>query len=394
MRSFHLPSMGIVVVCLFASLLAPIEPARADEAAAKASLTAKGIRASHAGLSLQTETEFTKAVPLAYTLRRKFQSTLGQQQSAGSNNEQADAEIQQLMEQNETLRKQMPQGGQPFVPFQGQISQGLRAEITQKIKQNEEEIASIQEARKQSTKSSAELRQEADSARTTYFQQVRDARALADKITGQYAELNKDQEVLAAIKEWNDAAKTSATLKPSRSFESAVKRLEALEKKIVSEKIPLRNDGKNFLASVEINGKQTCDMIVDTSAATLMLPYQMALDAGAHVDATSVPSDLGSKSEVKQVTLSSVRVGSITAKNVACGVYPAKMKAAKAVLGLSFLGQYKYEINAPASELSLVRVDAEATTGHRKKKTTTKHIAKKSVRHKPAEEQPQEQPQE
>jgi hypothetical protein len=400
MRSFHLHSIGIVAVCTGACLLWAVQPARGDEASAKAKLAAKGIRAIHSGISLHAETEFSKAVTQAYSLRRKFQSATSRQHAAGSNNEEADAAVQQLMERNEALRKQAPPPtNQPFgvVPFQNQISQGVRAEISQQIQANDNEIALIHQAQKESTKNAGELRQEADSARSTYFQQVRDARALADRVVAQYAEVNKDPEVVAAIKEWNEATNTSATLKPTHGFESAVKRLETLEKKIVSEKIPLRQEGRSFYANVEINGKQKCEMMVDTTAATLMLPYQMAVDASVPVDfptatkpafaSTTKPArkDFGSTSEPKHVLLSSVRVGSITLKNVSCGVYPADMRTAKAVLGLSFLGQFKYEVNAVASELSLVRVDAEAVATHKTKKSTRKHPVKKAATHVPSD---------
>jgi aspartyl protease family protein len=394
MRIPQLFSIGIAAVCSGACLLSAVDPARGDEATAKAKLAAKGIRATHIGLSLQTETEFSKAVTLAYSLKRKLQSATSRQHAAGSDNEEAEATVQQLMAQNEALRKQAPPPtNQPFIPFRNQINQQYKTEISQEIQANDNEIALIHEAQKQSTKNSGELRQEADSARSTYFQQVRDARALADRVVAQYAEVNKDPEVVAAIKEWNEATNTSATLKPTHGFESAVKRLEALEKKIVSEKIPLRQEGKDFYATVELNGKQKCDMIVDTKAATMMLPYQMAVDAGVPVDAEATTKrsrkDAGSKSEPKRVLLSSVRVGSITLKNVSCGVYPANARTAKAVLGLSFLGQFKYELNAVASELSLVRVDGEATVAHKTKKSTRKHIVKRSPAQIPSDE-PQE----
>jgi len=395
MRISHLFAIGIAAVCGGACLLSAVAPARADEAAAKAKLAAKGIRATHIGLSLQTETDFSKAVTLAYSLKRKLQSATSRQHAAGSDNDEAEAAVQQLMARNEALRKQVPPPtNRPFVRFGNQINQQYKTEISQEIQANDNEIAQIHEAQKQSTKNVAELRQATDSARSTYFQQVRDARALADRVVAQYAEVNKDPEVVAAIKEWNEATSTSLTLKPTHGFESAVKRLEALEKKIVSEKIPLRQEGKDFYATVEINGKQKCDMIVDTKAATLMLPYQMAVDAGVPVDAEVTTKrsrkDAGSnKSEPKRVLLSSVRVGSITLKNISCGVYPANVRTAKPVLGLSFLGQFKYELNVVASELSLVRVDGEAAVTHKAKKSTRKHIAKRSPAHIPSDE-PQE----
>ncbi len=368
--------------------MSAVEPARGDEASAKAKLAEKGIRATRSGISLQAETEFSKSVSTASSLKRKFLATINRQRSAEYDNEEADAQVQALLQQNVLLKKRYSQINQRYFP--------IRNEIAEQINKNDTEIALILETRKQSTKTFDELRQNANSAREKYVQQVLDARTLADRLMAQYAELKKDKEVVAALKEWNGAVSTSNELKPTHSFDSALKRLEALEKRILSEKIPLRREGNSYYATVMINGKQTCEMIVDAGASTLLLPYQVAVDAGVNVDAATETMTgriaNGSKTQVKQVKrvlLNSVRVGKFTAENVSCGVLPANSTSAKALLGMSFLGQFKFELNAGASELSLLRVDAEVTATRKKKKPTPKHTVKKSVKRVPSDD-PQE----
>ena len=104
--------------------------------------------------------------------------------------------------------------------------------------------------------------------------------------------------------EWNEAAHTSNALKPSRGFESAVKRLEALEEKIDSQKIPLRQKGKSYNAMVIINGEKACEMAVDTAAPTLLLPYDVAVGAGVKVNAatetTTIKAAGGSEIQAKR----------------------------------------------------------------------------------------------
>jgi aspartyl protease family protein len=143
---------------------------------------------------------------------------------------------------------------------------------------------------------------------------------------------------------------------------------------------------------VIINGKQRCEMLVDTRAATLLLPYRVAVDAGVNVDAaietTTGQVGGGSKIQTQRVLLNSVRVGNLTAKDVSCGVLPANITSAQALLGMSFLSQFKFELNARSSVLSLQRVDAEATAT-RKKKPLPKHTVKKSVKRIPSDN-PQE----
>jgi len=131
-----------------------------------------------------------------------------------------------------------------------------------------------------------------------------------------------------------------------------------------------------------LNGEKTCEMAVDTAAPTLLLPYEVAVGAGVKVDAateaTTVRAADGSQVRVKRVRLKSVRVGSFAAKNVLCDVFPAKSTSVKAVLGKSFLGQFKGELNAGGSDLSLARVDADVAP-NKKKKSTPKHALQKSV---------------
>ncbi len=220
-----------------------------------------------------------------------------------------------------------------------------------------------------------------------YTQEVFEARKVADQLLTRYAELNQDKEVVAALKEWNEAAHTSSALKPSHSFESSLKRLEALEKDVGSETIPLRQEEKNSYATVVINEDTICELVVDPSASTIVLPYRVAVDAGVHLDAapkrTTETAD-GSEAQTKRVVLKSVQVGSFAAKNVVCHVLPAENTTAKGVLGSSFLKQFKSEVNAGGTELSLRRSDTGATT-HKKKKA--KHTSKRAPDSDPSDAQ-------
>jgi clan AA aspartic protease (TIGR02281 family) len=380
MRRIRLVAIWAVVILGGWVLLSAVEAAHGDEASAKAKLAKKGIRANRSGFSLQEEAEFSKSVSAAYSLKRKFVARTKPQHSTGSDNEEADAQVEALTQQNQLLRNKLSQLNENGFPYRGEVVR----QINEQIAANEKELALIQQTHQQSTKSVEELRQNEKSAGQAYVNQVIDARELADRLNARYAELNQDKEVAATLKEWNEAAHTSNALKPSRTFESTLKRLEALENKIVSEKVPLRQKGKSHYATVTINGEKSCEMAVDTAAPTLLLPYEVAVGAGAKVDTTSETKTIqtadGSKVQAKRVLLRSVRVGCFTAKNVSCDVFPAKITSAKAVLGMSFLGQFKVELNAGASELALMRTDADPTPARKKKKPTPKHTLKKSVR--------------
>ena len=385
MRKDRLAAISGAVLLGGCVILSAVAAARGDEASAKATLSGKGIKASRSGLTVLGETEFPKSVTAAYALERKLGAAASEEQSSGVGEEEADARIQELKQENVALNQRLQEVTKVAFAFRGQIVQ----QINQQIAANNQEIARIQQAEKKSTKSAEGAHKDETSARQAYMKQVSEARTLADRLIAEYSELNHDKEVVAAIKEWNAAAHSSHKLAPSHSFDSALRRLEALELKIVSGKVPLREKEQSYYAKVTINDVEPCEMLVDAKVATLLLPYQAAVDAGIHVDAapetTTVVLADGSKVEAKHVNIKSVRVGSFAAKNVACDILPAAKTTAQATLGLSFLKHFKYDINAATSELSLTRADAH-TAGRHKKKSTTKHTPKKSSTTTPSDE--------
>jgi clan AA aspartic protease (TIGR02281 family) len=391
MRNAHLLAVSGLSSLAVAILFLTVQPGFADDAAAKAALEAKGIRASRTGLSLAEEGELNKAVNAATALKRKIPSGSTSSDASGAEDPAAvQAQIEALTEQTAQLKQKLAQLNAAPIAFKGPAL----AELNQQISANESAITQLQVSSKQSGKASSSnnnTEPDAKAARDAYLQAIFEARKMADHVIGQYTELSKDPEVAAAIKSWNDAAHTSLTLKPSRGFDSAVKRLEVLEKKVPSEKIPLKQQGTGYLASVAINGDRICEMLVDSTAPSLLLPHQTAVDAGVKVNesAETTPFQTADGSEVQahHVMLKSVRVGSFTAHNVACGVLPASSKSTKAVLGKSFLGQFKGKVDSLSGELSLVRADADGAT-RRHKKPAAKHTSRKS---KPAQtEEPQE----
>jgi clan AA aspartic protease (TIGR02281 family) len=389
MRKPPLFAVSLVATLACSILFLAARKSNADETATKAALAAKGIKATRSGLSLQEEGELAKAVTAATKLKQKVPSSAGGESGGSESTAEVEAEIAQLTERNAGLKQQLAQVNQTPIAFKGP----LVANLNQEISANDNEIAHLQQSMKQTAKSTDDSKKDVTAARDAYFQAVFDARKMADRVLGQYAELSKDQEVIAAVKAWNETTKGSHALKPSHGFDTAVKRLEVLEKKIPSEKISLKQQGTGYYANVAINGDVLCEMLVDSAAPSLLLPHQMAVDAGVKVNeaAETIPFQTADGSEVqaRHVVLKSVRVGSFLARNVACGVLPDSNKTAKAVLGKTFLGQFKGNVDSSSGELSLVRADTSAASTRHRKKPVTKHSLKKS--NKPAQsDEPQE----
>ncbi len=194
--------------------------------------------------------------------------------------------------------------------------------------------------------------------------------------------LEKDEEAQSALKEWNAAAKSSLEIKPSRLFQAGLKRIADLEKTVISEKIPLRREGNSYYATVVVNGDHVVDMVVDTGASSLVLPYKTAMECGVKIDSTAMPVQMivasGTKFKSKLVTLDSVKVGQFSAQKVECVVLPPEATNAPILLGMTFLGRFNFSFNG--TELVLSKIDGEHAAADRKSGRSGKN-SKKKVRH-------------
>jgi len=152
-------------------------------------------------------------------------------------------------------------------------------------------------------------------------------------------------------------------------FSDAERRLVQLEDTVLSESIALRREGGDSLwVPVVINGKHTKEMIVDSGSSMICLPRKIAKDCGIevgsqHQQITLVLAD-GSRISAHEVPLDSVRVGKFTVENVVCAVLGEEAIEAEPLLGMSFLGQFKWELDSENKLLKMVKVEAGKTGGN------------------------------
>jgi len=362
------------VVLGSALLAAPLSAARSDEASAKASLAAKGIRVTHSGLSLTEEAELAKGFREIVTLKRKLQSAVREFNEAQRGVDELNANLHEQMQANVSINSQLATNGQSNFVQRNQLVGAANA--------NASAINLLMHEQEQSKKEMDRVRGDANSAREKYIQEILKVRAAADRVAARYAEIEKDEAVQSAVREWNEAAKTSFELKPSRTFQAALKRIADLEKTFKSEKIPLRREGNSYYATVVVNGDHTVEMVVDTGANSLVLPYKTAMECGVKVDESALPVQMivasGAKFKCKLVTLDSVRVGQFTAQKVECVVLPPEATNAPVLLGMTFLGRYNFSING--TELVISKVDVERSAAlHPKKSRSSKKATKKPI---------------
>lgn len=367
MRQFRQIAVACAVSTLFVASLRGD-----DQAAVKAKLAAKGIRVTHSGLSLTDETELSKQFRELTTLKRKLQTAVREFNEAQRQVDELAESLHQHMQANVAINGQLAASGN-FIQ---------RNQLVGAANATAGEINLLNQEQEQSKKELDRARGAANSVREKYVQQIAKVRAEADQIAAKYAELEKDDQAQSALKEWNAAAKTSFAIKPSRLFQAGLKRIADLEKSVVSEKIPLRREGNSYYATVVVNGDHVVDMVVDTGASSLVLPYKTAMECGVKVDASAMPVQMivasGAKFKSKLVTLDSVKVGQFSAQKVECVVLPPEATNAPILLGMTFLGRFNFSING--TELVLSRIEGEHSATDRSKSNRSSKV-KRRARH-------------
>ena len=200
--------------------------------------------------------------------------------------------------------------------------------------------------------------------REAYLTAILKLREQADGIQETYKTLAADPQVTLAVAELNKTATRPLKMAPSTSLVRSIRQLASVEETVLSAAIPLRKTrGNSLYASVTINGEHAAEMVVDSGASLLVLPMKMAIKFG--VEPTSQDPTIrlqiadGSVIQGKEIVLKSVRVGKFTVKNVRAAVLEAKAIAAEPLLGMSFLGKFKFELNTAESTLTLTQLEAE-----------------------------------
>jgi clan AA aspartic protease (TIGR02281 family) len=340
------------------------------EAAARAKLSEKGIKATHSGISLVDEKQLDKAFGVATKLKRKLVDAAKQQRQAELAIEDVQANIQQLLVANAEMNSQL--AGLTSNPVEhNRLVAAANANIS--------EIKLLEQAEEQSKKELDATRKKSNAAQDGYVQEIAEIRSLVDRLSERYTALKSDADAQRALAEWNAAANQAFEIKPSGYFLRSVKTLESLEKAVDTDKIPLRHEHNSYYASVVVNGKQPPqDMIVDSGAGCVVLPYTVAIECGVKPEESTATGFAiladGSKVKGKYVQLESVRVGKFKVDNVRCMVLLPEARNATALLGTSYLSKFNFSING--TELVLSQISDDHPQAKPKKSRTTKNPPK------------------
>ena len=121
--------------------------------------------------------------------------------------------------------------------------------------------------------------------------------------------------------------------------------------------------GGTMYVSVVINGEHQQQMVLDSGASIISLPRNIAAKCGIEVDSSAPPIQLtladNSVISGRLVTIPEVRVGKFIVENVECAVLGPEAVNAPPLLGMSFLGNFKFEVDASDASLRMIKVAEE-----------------------------------
>ena len=216
-----------------------------------------------------------------------------------------------------------------------------------------------------------QARVQLNEAREAYVQNTIEMRKLADHLSDAYDTANDSPEMQEKVKALIADSGKELKFEKSSSLLSNLRKLEELEKSVHREKISLRRDGNTFYATVVINGKHTTEMIVDSGASLISLPYELAVS----MDLKPEPGDkriqisIADGSTISGVLkkIPTVRVGTFELKDIECAVLGPEAVSATPLLGMTFLGEFQFQLDSAESTLGITQIEGDSSSGSKRK---------------------------
>lgn len=319
---------------------------------AKAALEKAGLKVTRGRLSLPEGDDLEKSVRELAKQKKAMMAADREIYTAQRDVDEVQAQINELKRQHTDLSAEL---AKVFDTLSNNRIVGalnvIAGQIEQLVEQRSEKDDRLNEARNKA----AQIRDD-------YVQQIELIPAKADTIAGKWSELAADATVRTAVDAVNQATGKKFALEPPASYATCLKKFKKLEEAVSSEAIKLDNQSNSLWVDVTINGKHKQRLIVDSGATIISLPDKVARDMGIEpgMDGESVEVGLadGRKVPGTRIKLDSVRVGKFTVEDVECCILGPEAPDAPGLLGMSFLGQFKFEVDAQQGELKLVKVES------------------------------------
>ncbi len=186
---------------------------------------------------------------------------------------------------------------------------------------------------------------------------------IRDKLTDLQTRLEESlqaKDLQVALKVYHANFQTAESIDLAELIGPLDRRLKQVEKEVFQETISLTtNDSGSIFVNVTV-GDVTVPMILDSGASMVILPSETATKLGVSIPPSPQAIRLvladGRSIAASGVVIPKMRVGLFEAENVDAAVLEPNAVGAEPLLGMTFLGNFKFEIDGPAKTLKLLRV--------------------------------------
>ncbi len=339
--------VAAIIICCLASV-SPV--AFADEDINE-KLLKQGVRVSAGSAMLAAETELNAGLRDVTKLRRDLVSATKAYEDFKSQQRTLNEQITRINQQSNQLNAQLANvrtvvQNNRLVGAINAVEGQLRMAYEKRRKMDDQEKAAHGAV---------------SNARDAFISHILSLGELADQIAAGYE--SPSSEVSELLAEYNKVAGAELKLEPTRSFAANVRTLEKMEEDVLSEDIPLRREGNTYWATATVNGDRSVELVVDSGASLITLPFDVAANLGLTPGPNDPEIELvvadGRTISGRLMTLQSVRVGKFQVGDVECAVLGPEATNAAPLLGMTFLGQFKFQLDGGKSTLSITQYDSD-----------------------------------
>jgi clan AA aspartic protease (TIGR02281 family) len=244
------------------------------------------------------------------------------------------------------------------------LDAGTNNQLVGLINANNSQLRQLNDLRTQLREKLAADRRAVNEAEAKYAEMVLALRRDFTALQTELEPLLNDEKVQIALKVSSANFQTPEKVDIATLLGATDRRIKQIEKEIFSESIPVEVTPSGGLYVQVVVGDQSVPMVLDSGASLISLPAETAAKLGITVPANAARMQLvladGRTIGAHRVVLPSVRVGQFEAKDVEAAVLEPVAVNAEPLLGMSYLGNFRFEIDTAGRSLKMLRVGDES----------------------------------
>jgi len=197
-------------------------------------------------------------------------------------------------------------------------------------------------------------------AETAYVDSVVGIRRNLNDLQARLEESLQAEDLKVAMKVYQANFQTPEKVDIGELIGPLDRRLKQIEKEVFQETISLESNASGSMFVNVTVGETMVPMVLDSGASMVILPSETATKLGITVPPGAQPMRLmladGRSISASGVVIPKMRVGLFEVENVDAAVLEPNATGAEPLLGMTFLANFKFEIDGPSKTLKLMRV--------------------------------------